>query len=492
VIAAFIAQRSVVGNFFSHDDFLYLYQLENEGFAAFVFEAQGGHFYLLRNVGFWLCRRLFDLNPAPYFWLALAAHLLNTGLLYFALLRSTRDRAIAFASALLWGTCLTHRGSIGWISAHGHVLAATAFLAALLMLPSSEGAATPARRFLSIAVVLFAGATCFGSGMAVALVFWAFAWLMLDGWPARRRALLWFGALAAILPPAYSAYLRTCSLVTDTCADPAPALSVEALGEIVRDNLSAWLRFAMHLARVGTTTLLTGEVGEAMELLRAAPDMLIVFTMTVALLAIGVGSARVRRHLTAWLLIALAGYGVVAVGRAALFSQWGMDFSMMARQQLRYQYLPQLGLVGAVAVATSSIVRLPVRMRHIVRAILVFWCVGIGVANASQGWVVPAAREFAPQIAADVERMHSMIRALPGHSVCLWNRPVPLGYLLEAHPETFPRLAALFVLTFPDNVVDGKRVYFVEPDPNVVALATQRRGTRIESLLVAPGHCPHG
>ena len=45
-----------------------------------------------------------------------------------------------------------------------------------------------------------------------------------------------------------------------------------------------------------------------------------------------------------------------------------------------------------------------------------------------------------------------------------------------------PGQAAIFVIFFPSNTVDGKRVYFVERDADVVASA--EKGTRISSLLV--------
>src|SRR5262249_1237703 len=51
-------------------------------------------------------------------------------------------------------------------------------------------------------------------------------------------------------------------------------------------------------------------------------------------------------------------------------------------------------------------------------------------------------------------------------------------------PTLFPGWAAVFVIFFPDNVVDGRRVYFVERNPAV--LAELCPGRRTTSLLVAP------
>jgi len=55
---------------------------------------------------------------------------------------------------------------------------------------------------------------------------------------------------------------------------------------------------------------------------------------------------------------------------------------------------------------------------------------------------------------------------------------------------SFPGWAAVFVIAFPDNVIDGKRVYFVEPDESRRKFAAARVGHRISTLLVEPGGCP--
>lgn len=50
-------------------------------------------------------------------------------------------------------------------------------------------------------------------------------------------------------------------------------------------------------------------------------------------------------------------------------------------------------------------------------------------------------------------------------------------------PRTlFPGWAGVFTIFFDDNVVDGRRVVFSDPDPKVIAAAG--RGRRTASLLV--------
>ena len=46
--------------------------------------------------------------------------------------------------------------------------------------------------------------------------------------------------------------------------------------------------------------------------------------------------------------------------------------------------------------------------------------------------------------------------------------------------------AAAFVFSFPENEVDGRRVYFVESRKKVRDAARMRKGSRIDDLLISP------
>jgi len=48
----------------------------------------------------------------------------------------------------------------------------------------------------------------------------------------------------------------------------------------------------------------------------------------------------------------------------------------------------------------------------------------------------------------------------------------------------FPGWAALFTIYYPRDVVDGRRVFFIEP--NSMALEFARKGWRSRTLLVPP------
>jgi hypothetical protein len=91
-----------------------------------------------------------------------------------------------------------------------------------------------------------------------------------------------------------------------------------------------------------------------------------------------------------------------------------------------------------------------------------------------------------------VAQIKAQIDAAPaGADVYLVNRPFTgVGPFLIANPKVYPGLAALFVVFFPDNTVDGRRVFFVVPDDTVRAAAA--RGRRTADLMVAAAASPPG
>jgi hypothetical protein len=55
--------------------------------------------------------------------------------------------------------------------------------------------------------------------------------------------------------------------------------------------------------------------------------------------------------------------------------------------------------------------------------------------------------------------------------------------MLIRNPKMFPGWAAAFTVFFPSNVVEGRRVFFVEPDSDIRAAV--RDGRRTGTLIVA-------
>jgi hypothetical protein len=78
----------------------------------------------------------------------------------------------------------------------------------------------------------------------------------------------------------------------------------------------------------------------------------------------------------------------------------------------------------------------------------------------------------------------------PGTTVYLDNGVLPVSVrgVMLTH-AVLPGRAALFVLVAPSGVLDGRRVRFSEPDPNVF-LSYQDRAPKLGALLVPPWEVP--
>jgi hypothetical protein len=90
-------------------------------------------------------------------------------------------------------------------------------------------------------------------------------------------------------------------------------------------------------------------------------------------------------------------------------------------------------------------------------------------------------------VASALTELHTRAEAAPtGAVVYVDNRPMSaFGWL----PNTLrlpPGLAALFVIAFPSDTIEGRSMRFVEPDPSVRAPFFHRSGRTSQLLLPAP------
>src|SRR5262245_2705527 len=180
----------ITANYFFADDFLHLYQVVNDPLAKLLVTPFGGHLYTVRNFAFTLLYHLFGPEPRWYFYAVLLTHLVNVALLQEVVLRLGAAPRAATAGAALWGTAPVLEGSLGWFSAYGHVLAATALLGVLASaarVASGQTRASPLRLAVWY-VALLVGATCYGTGIAVALAFPVVTFLLLPPGRERRRS----------------------------------------------------------------------------------------------------------------------------------------------------------------------------------------------------------------------------------------------------------------------------------------------------------------
>lgn len=469
LLSAFV-YYPITRNFFHGDDFLNLYEIANGDLAPFLLRMHGGHLLMSSNALFALLFGVFGADPAPYHWLAFVTHLLNVALLFALLRRLTGSPALACFGAALWGTLPVNEGSLGWYSVYGHVMATTCVLAALLMLARTADAAP--RRILAVLLLLVVAGTSFGVGLGVTMAMPAVAFLLLPPGAARRRAVFAFLVLAAATPIAYFGAQN----FSTTAYGRSPAMAYQLTAQRYWMNS---LHLLLELFSYGVACLALGMVHRPLP----AGELAIaggLFALAAAVMLMR-ADGRTRGRVLAFLLVAASAYAVVAAGRAMVGR--GSRAALMAGSP-RFHYLAVAALVVAVCLLLMGVARRIPRLARVGRVLLPAWIAGVLVVHAWRGPVLPGysyCRTETMQVLADIR---SAVAAAPGENVHIDNRGFKcIGPMLYAARHRFPGWAGVFALYFPTNVVEGRRVYFLES--NALALERASRGRRTAGLMVS-------
>ena len=489
VLCAAIVQAPALGHFFRADDFLHLYQIVNLGYLQFALNPHGGHLLFTSNSVFYFCHALFGLHAEWYYLLALLTHLLNVYLLYRVIEVSSRRPGLALIASLLWGMSAVNQEPVGWCSVYGHVLVASFvlwFLLDLARLERSEGEPSWPT-LLRWYVLLLAAATSWGTGLAVAALSGGVAYLLLPDSTRRRAAALWLSTLLFLVPGLYVTSNWAYGYLTGDAAGAAlaprlallrpasltPALSM--LGKVVPFGISSPL-LGPFIARGPLAGPLADVVMKVSYAVGAAALALVLAAMFRA-------SVRTRQRLAAYLILVLGCYAIVATGRGGFYQFLGFPMSTAAMVP-RYHY------VGAALVAvllTRAAAELSVPCGYATRALAVAALAFTGGFDMAASRAINA-RLPTPMAYEEYRIAISAIEAAiesrpPGSDVHIQNQPFNVGFGNDA----FPGWAGLFVITFDQNEVDSRRVYFWEADPQRLDAARRLTGTRISELLIAPG-----
>jgi hypothetical protein len=482
---AWVQSAVLTGGFYA-DDFLWLYRLQVLPWFEFVGKTHGGHLQIARNLVYWFCYQVFGLEPAGYFWLALITHLLNVSLLFAVILRLSRRPLCAALAAALWGLAPINQGSLRWVSVYGHVMAGTFVLLVLVDLTRLAGGdrAPTSWQLARWTLLQLGAATSFGTGLGVAVALPAIAWLLLPRGCGRDR-----GALVLLAGMAASAALFLAQ------QEGFP------LGGGGHYPLAVFMVLWASLLSYGLASLALGPFftfseghipfgplrGLAGEQILPAIHGFGLVLVAVLLLAFAWASPARRRQMVAFAVLAASAYGAIAFGRAPFMvaMNFGMPFMTTTT---RYHYLAQLGLAVLLGLAAAGFANAWSRRRLPARLGSVLFGVGLALVLPSYA---RSARAVDPrldrrwlhevqQIMAEVEQT---VRAVPPGSPVYVPNHLYTGCILCPREE-FPDWAALFVITHREDTLEGRRVYFVEADAELVQRLRKGSNTRIAGLLV--------
>ncbi|HSP95691.1 MAG TPA: hypothetical protein VL049_00420 [Candidatus Dormibacteraeota bacterium] len=470
LLASAAAYWPIVRNYFHADDFIHLYMIGDGRLGEFLLTPHGGHLLVVRNAIFVLHHALFGADPRGYLWCALLTHLVNVALLFVVVRAATDSPRLACVGATLWGVSPLHADPLGWYSVYGEVILTTALLVVLRWLLRAQArAASDGRHGALAAGLLLLGALSFGIGIGLAMAMAVAAALLLPG-TAHRAARRWFLALALAVPLLYvAARLGYALVASHAYASPATNLGARAL------LVDVPLMTADMLA-YGTAAAATGAFA-------APPPARALLVLGFALLA-GLAAAAAtapplaRRRIAALLVLAIGGYGIIALGRAPALGAFGMTPAEGAAWA-RYHYASTSLLTVALALALGG-VRVPARLANVATtAILAFTALAL--------WLVPRPIDHYDEERATVARIFELVAARAAAPVngtaYIHNRALyPLGYVVDRH--YFPGWAGVLIALSPNDTADGVPVRFVEADAAVVAEARARPGTRTADLLL--------
>ncbi len=470
----------IIRVFFFADDFYHLGRIVDGDGLAFLLAPFGGHNLLVRNLAFLASWQLFGLHSGAWYWTVLLTHLLNVWLLFGVLGALTGSAALACFGATLWGICPLALGTIGWCSVYGQAMVATILLVVLERLTRLAVAdeRVPTRTAWLWYVLLLAGTTCFGTGIGVALAFPVALFLLL---PAAWRQ-----------PGVRVAYLVM----------PAVTLAVY----FGLRHLAAWIEPLPFSEEVHRLAALSG-LGYALVMLPsllgfAAASSALGYLVdperfpdprtwaTIAAFAIGLGvlawrgDRKARRAALAMAALAVGVYAVIAVGRARVYSGFGVALARAAAEP-RYHYVGTIPVVILLCLALQQIGRIG-WLTAVPRSLLLAAGLGLAVAGYAQSsFRIEEHRGARNYLARATAEIATAVAASPaGSTVYLDNgktQPV-IGPWLDIF---FPGRAALFLLLSPDDQLDGRHVRFVEPDPEVRKFWAARPKARLTMLLVA-------
>jgi hypothetical protein len=475
--ASAIVYAPLLQNYFASDDFLNLYRILNCGFWEYILTPHGGHTLVARNLVFYLCDWAFGTNPAGYFWLVLITHVINVALLFRVVHRMTDSTRLACFGATVWGTSPVHDGALGWYAVYGHVMATTAVLLILhwVLDLDLQPAAQRRRTLRACYIAALIGMISFGVGIGIALVLPFVIALLAPATRSAARARLPLLSLFVVVPAVYVGLFAINGFFFGEGLE-TPSVVVKYIVELWNTIVPNTL----HLLSYGIMRLLTAFRFDSSWVTPSVSYTVLGAFAVLTLAAAARASANMRRAMLASALLALACYGVIAMGRAVFFQ--ALTSSMMAIQP-RYHYTALIPVTLLVCLALASIASFRI-FPDLVKTVALVWALlAIGITYANSDFQVDHHAESRSQVDEVMTAVMTSVGAANiGDDVYIPNRSFSGFFVVP--PTIFPGWAAVFAIYEPSDVVEGRHVYFVDKRPGV--LVATAKGKRSSRLIVAP------
>ena len=511
VAAAGIDCLPILNHPFVYDEFLHLYNLANFGLLELLLTPHDGHLLYFSNLFFYPFYKCFGLNESAFYALAFVTHLVNVALCYRVIVGFTARPMAAAIAASLWGCAAINSAAPGWFAVYGEVILTTILLWMLSDIAhlAAHGRTPSTWMKMRWAVLLFAAAGSFAYGLVLAATWFAVTTFILEDRASWRALWIRLGGASAAVVFLYLAAYRLHSAISHRTA--LYGLSAR-LGNLTVQHILQSIPTLFDFTGYGIINLFigpipflihsllpTGPAPARVGLEPLSPDDVAVAARIALLIWLAL-LIRWLRHQPAAAgrraigvgLMALACYEMVAFVNVVFSDPSLAHLPGIPRMRLpgfwtpRYQYLPSVLLIVATMCALPSLPVRPSPLRHLLLGTTLLYA---ALRAALDGIAVHAqVASWDPhRIVADWLR-NSVQNAPVGSSVYLDNGRVPIAF--AARDATLPGRAALALLLFPDQFVDGRRVYFVEYDRELLQQLRAASDTPISRMVVAPEEMP--
>ena len=476
-----------VGGEFRKDDFLHLYNRASLGYWEFVSKPHGGHVMAAHKLVLDSLLRVFGVSSTAILAAFFVLHLVNALLVRAVLERFTGRPVLSSLVAIVWSTAPIHLGTIAWMSTTGHVLVGTFLLLVLLETAGRyrDGGRPSHAAFLRWTALLAAGVCSFGVGLTIAASAPIWIWLLLRERTIEWRKWIYMLAVVGLALGAYVVGRRSGRDITRTDVLQALPGAAALLLDLAAYGFAATAGATLLTVRPDDRVVWPlGELGMADALVLAR-----VVSLALAFLLVRCfvkGDRSTRRLILGCVLVSCAAYGAISLGRGGFLLERSPEW--MATRA-KYHYATSIGFVLALGIALSRTSWKGTPPRLVAAGVLVLGLVA---------WNTVAAREMddglgeeARQGVAFVERgLATALEEAPAEEVYVSNAPFPPArhMLIAGRQEwAFPGIFAYCAIAHPDFIVDGRELFFVEEDAEVVEKTRTQRRAPVAEHLLSPG-----
>jgi hypothetical protein len=467
----------ILDEFFLADDFLHMFHFAERAFLESVMVPLGGHLLMTPLSIFYALYEIFGVVPEPFMALSLGTHLLSVFLLYRVIQTFTESSALAFVGASLWGMAPVAKASISWFSVYGQVFIAPCLLWILLDIAKIQAVGGSPRLSQTIRwyVLMLLISESFGVGLAIAASFGITLHLLLPRSKRNNRIALAVGSLALVVPVAYVFHHSLYMMITTEPLQPGVRAGLFMIWRLP----SAILRFPEFLS-VGVGSLLLGPLVAHATNARITANSELAIALSWAAIAaltlagsLGVvyASPRRRRILLALILLSAACYASIALGRP-----W------VTATLARYHYIGTLSIALVLCASLGELSGRWPRLGWWGRIAATAWFFALFPQYLQSGQSVTyGPRMRSNYTTARAEILKSIHRA-----------KLDVVYIKNSQFSNarrkmkIPGLAAVFVISFPENTLEGKRVYFEERDQEFRTSVRARPDSRLAELIISP------